>query len=114
MYRKKDLGYKLSILLSVLAILNLIDWLMTDYAISHGATELNPFSQWLMEYDLFNGFKLIGVIFPILGSSFTGWAESKGYFEEYTWLYNVMGGLILIVTVGYIIVIFNNVMQLSS
>jgi len=29
---EKDLGYKVPILLGVLAILNLIDWLMTDYA----------------------------------------------------------------------------------
>lgn len=113
MMDKKELGYKSPILLGVLAVLNLIDWVMTDYAIKRGATELNPISRWLMEKDLFNEVKFGGVMFALLGSTYIGWAESRGMFEKYVWVYNVLAGVIVIAIINYIIVLFNNIMQLT-
>ena len=113
MVEKKELGYRAPILLGVLAVLNLIDWLMTDYAIKTGATELNPISRWLMEHDLFNEVKFGGVMFALSGSAYIGWAEGKGMFEKYVWVYNVLVGVIVIAIINYIIVLFNNIMQLT-
>ena len=110
---EKDLGYKVPILLGVLAILNLIDWLMTDYALKRGAIELNPISRWLIEKGLFDEFKFGGVILPLLGTTYIGWAESKGKFKNYVWVYDVMIGVVVVAIISYIIVLFNNVMQLT-
>jgi len=113
MMDKKELCYKAPILLGVLAVLNLIDWLMTDYAIKRGATELNPISKWLMEKDLFNEVKFGGVMLALSGSTYIGWAESKGMFEKYVWVYNVLAVVIVIAIINYVIVLFSNVMQLT-
>lgn len=107
--------YVVPIMLGIATILNLIDWIMTDYAIKRGATELNPVSVWLIEHDLFNVFKFGGTILLVLVAGYVGWGESKGIFEKVpygSYLYNVMAGMIIILIVAYVAVIWNNVVEI--
>lgn len=113
MAETNQLGYKSPILLGILATLNLTDWLMTDYAIKTGATELNPISVWLMEHDLFNEVKFGGVMLALSGATYIGWAESKGMFSEHVTIYNILSVVIFIAIINYIIVISSNTLQLA-
>lgn len=109
--------YIVPILLMILAILNLIDWIMTDYCIKRGGVELNPISRWLMEHDSFNEVKFGGVMLQIFAAGFVGWVESKDIFKEVPHgasLYNVMVGVLILVIISYIAVIWIDVVQLGN
>jgi len=105
--------YKLTTLFGILTALNVIDWLQTNYAIEHGARELNPSAQWLIENDLFDTVKAYGtILFAALSGSFV-WIDYHDMFNGYQKIYNILFGLILAVVIGYIIGIISNAVQLS-
>ncbi len=113
-HNTKGPDYLLPIISGVLGITNLIDWIMTDYAMKTGAQELNPIARWFIEHDLFNELKFGSTMLLVFSSGFTGWAESKDYFKDFMWVYNILVGMIAVVVIGYVIVIINNIMQFTA
>lgn len=103
---------KLPTLFGILAALNVIDWLQTNYAIEHGVRELNPFARWLIKNDLFNTFKACStILFGGLSGSFI-WIEHHDMFKDYQKIYNILFGLILAVVIIYAFGVINNTIQL--
>lgn len=118
MERETDTYYVVPIILGVLANLNVIDWALTDYAISHRlAEELNPVNVWLMDHGLFNIFKLAGSVFPIIACGYVGSQESKGLFKEIPYgslLYVALASGVIFIIVVYLLIIWNNAMGIRS
>lgn len=111
---RKEPRYILPILLGIFALLNLIDWIITDYAMKKGFVELNPIAKLMIERELFDEFKFLGVILSVCASAFVGWGESKNLFEKYKWVYNLLVGIIVTGIISYMAVLVNNVMQLKN
>ena len=105
--------YKLTTLFGILTALNIIDWVQTNYAIEHGAYELNPFARWLIENDLFNTTKAYGTMLFITLSGSFAWMDYYDIFKNYQNIYNIMFGLILAVVISYTFGVISNTIQLS-
>ena len=96
----------------VLLGLHLLDWVMTDYALAHGAYELNPISKWLIEKEIFDEAKGLGGILIAVQYPFTLYAERADYFANYMGVYKALCGVMVVVIGIFVCITISNTVAL--
>jgi len=112
--KRKEPKYILPILLGIFAIVNWLDWIITDYALSKGATEVNPISKWLIEQDMFDETKFGGIMLSVCAAGLLGWLESRYVFERKKFIYDIFCAMIITGIISYILILVNNAMMLEK
>ena len=97
---------------AVLLGLHLLDWVMTDYALAHGAYELNPISKWFIGKEIFDEAKCVGTILILVQYSFTLYAERVDYFTNYMEAYKASCGVMVVVIGIFVCITISNIVAL--
>jgi hypothetical protein len=111
---KKEPKYILPILFAIFAILNWLDWIVTDYALSKGATEQNLISKLLIERGIFDETKLGGTMLSVFAVGLFIFLESRYIFVKHKFIYDIFCALIITGIISYIVVLVNNAMRLEQ
>jgi len=104
----------LSTSIAILSGLNLVDWVMTDYALAHGAYEQNPMSKWLIDNGIFDEIKCLMFVLLVASFSYTRYAEKEGYFKDYMGAYSLFFGVVMVTLCLYTAVTIKNVAALAE
>jgi hypothetical protein len=112
--KRKEPKYILPVLFAIFAILNWLDWVITDYALSKGATEQNVVSKWLIEKDMFDEIKLGGTMLSVFAVGLFILLESRYVFERHKFIYDIFCAMIVTGIISYIVILVNNAMMLEK